>query len=157
MTASRIDAGIVALVAACAADSTLTGLGTVVSDGLPVTNDRLDNLLVIGGTYPDDGVSVVAEGQQEWRSDGGTSAARDESVDVRCFALVETGDVDVATTRASAFSIVAAVEALLRANYSLGLSSVMSVEVVNVAYQLTQGSDGTRVVVPFTVRIRSVI
>lgn len=157
MTASRIDAGIVALVAACAADSTLTGLGTVVSDGLPVTADRLDNLLVIGGTYPDDGVSVVGEAQQEWRSDGGTSAARDESADVRCFALRETGDVDVATTRASAFAVVAAVEALLRANYTLGLASVMSVEVVNVAYQLTQGSDGTRVVVPFTVRIRSVI
>lgn len=157
MAASRLHAAIVALAAACAADSTLVGLGTVVSDGLPVNGDRLDNLLVIGGTYPDDGLGVIAEGQQEWRSDGGTSAARDESVDVRCFALVETGDVDVATTRASAFAIVAAVEALLRASYTLGLSSVMSVEVVGLAYQLTQGSDGTRVVVPFTVRIRSVI
>ena len=73
---------------------------------------------------------------------------RDGTIQVKCFACDFAGDV---------FAIVAAVEALLRANYTLGLSSVMSVEVVGLSYQLTQGSDGTRVVVPFTVRIRSVI
>jgi len=156
VSTSRIHAAIVALTAACVADSTLVARGTTISDGLPVSSDSASELLVIGGS-PVESDTLAGEGTQSWRSDGGTAAARDGEESILCYAVAATGDVDVSTTRAAAFAILAAVEALLRANYTLGLDGVLSVEVSRVSYQLEQYADGTRVVVPFTVTVRSVI
>lgn len=156
MSTSRIHAAIVALTAACVADATLVGRGTYVSDGAPVSADAASEVLVIGGS-PVETDTLAGEGTQSWRSDGGTSAARDGEESILCYVAAATGDVDVATTRAAAFAVLAAVESLLRANYTLGLAGVLSVEVTRVSYQLEQYADGTRVVVPFTVTVRSVI
>ena len=156
MSTSRLDAVIDALVAACQADATLIARGTYVSDGAPVTADAATEVLVIGGS-PVDADTAAGDGAQSWRTDGGTSASRDAEESVYCYAAASTGDVDVASTRAAAFAVLAAVEDLLRANYSLGLANVMSVEVSRVSYQLEQYANGTRVVLPFTITVRSVI
>ena len=154
MSASRLHAAITALHAAAAADSTLVSLGVLVADGLPVTQDRVNDLLVIGATSDDEetGASLT----QDWH-DLGAAATRDEVVRIHCFVRSQVGDVDVAGTRARAFAVLAAVEALLRADIDLGLGQVLNASVVEANYIVAQNSNGTAVWVPFVVRIRALI
>lgn len=157
MTASRLDACLTALVAACGSDATLSGLSVTVSDGLPISADYTTALLVLGGN-PDEGAGEVATLTQEWHDSGaGSSPARMEYVRIRCYVAASTGDVDLATTRASAFEILAAVEALLRADRALGVAGVISSSLTDVTYSPSQYGDGTVVFLPFVVEFRSLI
>mgnify|MGYP006921373417 CR=1 FL=1 len=154
MSASRLHAAITALHAAAAADSSLVSLGVLVTDGLPVTQDRVNDLLVIGATSDEEetGASLT----QDWH-DLGAAASRDEIVRIRCYVRSQVGDVDVAGTRSRAFAVVAAVEALLRADIDLGLGQVLNASVVEANYIVSQSTNGTAVWVPFTVRVRALI
>lgn len=154
MSASRLHAAITALHAAAAADSSLVSLGVLVTDGLPVTQDRVNDLLVIGATSDEEetGASLT----QDWH-DLGAAATRDETVQIRCYVRSQVGDVDVAGTRSRAFAVVAAVEALLRTDIDLGLGQVLNASVVEANYIVSQSTNGTAVWVPFTVRVRALI
>jgi hypothetical protein len=156
VSVTRLAAAIDALYAACVADSTLVARGTYISDGYPVTADAATELLVIGGDP--DGVEQVASVSQEWHDSGaGSSPRRMEVLTVRCYAAVQSGDVDASATRTAAVAIVGAVESLLRTDRTLGLSDVIATEVVDLSYSLSQNGNGTAVWVPFTVRVRSLI
>lgn len=154
MSASRLHAAVTALHAAASADATLVSLGVLVVDGLPVTKGRVNDLLVIGATSDEEetGASLT----QEWH-DLGAAASRDEVVRIRCYVRSQVGDVDVVGTRARAFDVLAAVEALLRTDIDLGLGQVIDASVVEANYIVAQNSNGTAVWVPFVVRIRALI
>lgn len=128
--------------------------GVLVLDGLGVTEDPGD-FLMIGADDPDaDDNSTAASSQQEWAHANHT--ARDEVGTVTCVALSWNGDGDQRAARASVKAITAAVEDALRANPSLGLASLLwtsygeSTDLVQ-----AQGEAGAAAQVTFTIAFRA--
>lgn len=122
MVASRWDAVVDAVI------STLdSALSCDVYDCMPVTNDDIRSCVVVGAFTNDDrGLGgTITQGYH----DVGPTATRDETGTIRATVLSQSGDDDVSVVRADAFSILGSVESALRANYSLGLSNILRVEV----------------------------
>lgn len=95
-----------------------------VFDGVGVTQDP-GNFLMVGVEDPDmEGMAFAADARQEW-SGVGTGAPRDEEGDVTCVAVAWNGDGDAKAARDAAYAIAAALEDALRANPSLGVSSLL--------------------------------
>lgn len=95
-----------------------------VYDGVSVTLDPGDYLMV-GVEDPDlEGAVFSADTRQEWATVG-TGAPRNEEGDVTCVALSWNGDGDQKVARDAAYAIAAGLEDALRANPSLGVSSLL--------------------------------
>lgn len=130
--------------------------GIVVSDGLPITEDRLVDLVIIGNSGDPENTEAGTI-SQEYHDLAGISSTRDETVQINCCVLSQTGDVDVSSTRTRAFQILGFVESALRGNYGLGLVNVIRVELTDVSVQVDQFADGTAVRLPFTITATSII
>lgn len=75
---------------------------------------------------------------------------KEETADVKCAAVVVSGDLDVPTARARAFTIVGAAEDALRQDITLG-GTVLQCYISAHTYDPVIDSVGTRVRVGFTV------
>ena len=158
MSATRWHDATVALVALFQADPTLsTTLEVLVTDGLPISEDYRPDLLVIGGT-PDEGDTVLGTVSQEWHDSGsGSSPRKDETVTIRAYVCSTTGDADLPATRARAFTVMAAVESVLRENRTIGLADVREVSLTDLTVTAAQYVDGTTVWLTFTIEVLSLI
>ena len=153
-TSSRFAAVYDALLSTLQADGNLSSV--TVSDGLPITEDRLVDLVIVGnGGDPEN--SEAGRITQSYHDLAGTSSTRDEVVTINCFAMSQTGDVDVSATRTRAFQVLGYVESAIRANYALGLANVLRVEITEIYCNIEQFADGTAVRLPFTVQATCLI
>jgi hypothetical protein len=142
---SAVGAVVTALVAAFGAQPALYGVEVI--DGPPVESPGAVDLVMVGHDYgPDSDAEITVE--QEWADLACTR--RTERGAVPCSVLSQTGDVDVPGRRARVLQLLAACEAALRADLSLGgVVRVAQLESAG-AHQFTNDK-GTAVVVPFTV------
>lgn len=153
-TTSRFAAVYDALLATLQAD---TNLATItVSDGLPITQDRITDLVIIGNSGDPENTEAGSI-SQNYHDMAGTSSTRDETVQINCFVMSQTGDVDVSATRTRAFQVMGWVESAIRANYALGLANVLAVEITDISVLIDQFADGTSVRMPFTVQATCII
>ena len=129
----------------------------LVFDGIGVTNDPGD-FLMIGVEDPDiEGAAFSADSKQEWANANYT--ARDEEGDITCVALAwvgESGDEGQKAARDAAYAITAALEAALHPNPTLGLSSVLWTS-FGVSSQLSQaqGKGGSSALIVFRIHFRA--
>ncbi|MFD3483783.1 hypothetical protein [Streptomyces sp. NPDC058665] len=131
--ASRVPELIDALVARLTPDPELTGV--VVVDGPEINETDTPDWLIVGWSGDPDGDFQAAQTLGGW-SDLGTG--REEQLQVTVAAIAARGDTDVRAARVRVFEIAGRVEALLRADPSVGLSSL---EVAIEATQLVQEQD----------------
>ena len=115
MASSRIPAIIDALLAACSANAGLVGV--TVYDGPPTTNETEPDLLFIGASDDQNGDIGFT---QDWAGQG--SQRRKETFDIPCLAVSRQGGTVMKTSRDRVFTITAAVESLLQADATLGVS-----------------------------------
>lgn len=102
--------------------------GVTVYDGYGSSSDPGD-FLMIGVEDPNSANPAnSADSRQQWANATGT--ARDEQGLVTCAAVSWNGDADQKAARTAAFATVAAVENLIRTDYTLGgLSSLLWCEI----------------------------
>lgn len=154
MSTSRFAAVYDAIVSLLQSDPALASV--VVSDSLPISQDRYTDLILIGnsGDPEDTRAGTIS---QNYHDMARTSSTRDETFSIYCCVLSQTGDVAVAATRSQAFTVLGGVESALRASYNLGLSDVMRVEVTDAEVFIEQFADGTAVRIPFTIQATCLI
>lgn len=153
MAITRVDAVIDALLATLRADPALAGV--TISDGYPVTDDPLDEVVTVGFSWDpeDDRAAEVEQAYHEL----GTAARRDETLDVFCAVRVSDGGGDMATARARCVVLLGAVESALRAAPALGLADLLRAEVTVGDYRQAQDADGAAALLRFTVTATSLI
>lgn len=98
--------------------------GVDVLDGPQVTDAAPGDYLMVGVEDLDSAEEAnAAESRQQWANANYT--ARDEDGEITCVALSWNGDGDQKAARDAVFATAAALEDALRANPSLGVSSVL--------------------------------
>ncbi len=144
-----------AVVAALQADSQIGVAGVNVYDGPTVSGADDAACIVVGGSF-DDEQTDAGSFDADWRTDGGASATRDETLRLNCELRYWTGDADIPAARAGAFALLANVSRVLRATPGLGLSALLWCHITsgNVTQELRSGA---QVTVAFTVTARSII
>ena len=157
MTATRVDDILTYLVAAAQAAQATTLAGVTVQDGpWPAAYVVTDTaFLIVGGdwepTAPADSVSST----QTASSMGNNSVV--EALTVRCAAVSQSGDTDMAARRAQAVAIVEAVEGLVTADPKLGgllqEAAVLSVD----SLRQEQRGGGAYCAVNFTISASALI
>jgi len=129
---------------------------TTVLDGFPVTNDALDDAVVVGSSAdPEDDIAGSVE--QEYHDMALASSSRMETVTVACEVWAQNGDGDLSAARTRAFLLLGYVEAALRANPSQGLTDVLRVEVAAATVRQAQTPDGAVCSVDVTLSATSLI
>ena len=122
MAITRFAAVTDALITAVKAQTTAS-----VFDAVPVTDEFLGRVVVIGARSDDDrGLGGTI--RQSYR-DLGAAATREETGTIYCSAIAQTGNDDVAGMRAAAIALLGEVETALRSNFDLDVAAVRSVEV----------------------------
>ena len=124
MATSRIPDMIAALVAAFTADPALGAGGipdppVAVIDGPKVTGDTGPLALWVGVDEIDNPTPISANAEQQWMAGPGRRG-RTEQLTVHCTIQAKSGSDDIAPLRAQAAAVLAAAEAALRADPSLG-------------------------------------
>jgi hypothetical protein len=125
-----------------------------VYDGPVVTETPAQLILWVGLDDPDaDGAVVAAESVREWAGLGGQS----ELITVHCAAAAWSGNDPVSAMRAAAYSIVAAVETLVRADTSGFGGNAMLADPGVTASVLSQDTSptGTQAVVSFQIVLKA--
>lgn len=142
-------------------DALVTAAGAALSvtvyDGIGVTDDPGD-FLMVGVEDPDlEGAAFSADVKQEWAAVG-TGAPRDETGEITCAALSWNGNgyAGVKQARDGAYAITEAVENLLRANPSLGVAGVLWTG-FGTTSQLSQAQDaqGASALLVFRINFRA--
>lgn len=114
-----------ALIDALVSTATTALPNTLVFDGIGVTDDP-GNFLMIGVEDPDiEGAAFSSDAKQAWAN--ANYSTRDEEGEITCAALSWNGNgyEGVKAARDGAYAIAAAVENLLRANPSLGVDGLL--------------------------------
>lgn len=156
MSASQIDAVLTALYSTLSADASIVAAGVAVYDG-PVITEAADLERIVVGASADGEDPTAGQSTQDWRSDGGTSASRDEFITVPIVVMSRSGDTDMSTRRARCGVLVGYVEAALRANYTLGLAQVAWVEVTGHRLSQVATAKGSVVYDELTITARALI
>ncbi|WP_374457714.1 hypothetical protein [Nocardioides sp.] len=131
--------------------------GVIVSDGIGVTDDP-GNFLMVGVEDPDlEGAAFSADVKQEWAAANYT--ARDEEGDITCVALGwvgESGSEGQKAARDAVYAITDALETALRANPSLDLPTVLWTS-FGTSSQLSQaqGAGGSSALIVFRIHYRA--
>lgn len=125
-----------------------------VRDGYGVTDDPGDYLMVGVSDPTADAPATSADSQQQWASLGAMS--RDEEGDVWCVAFSWTGNNDQKAARDAAYATVAAVENMVRADPTQGVSGVLWTS-FGTNQNLTQDQDehGASAQVAFQIHFRA--
>lgn len=154
MLVSRFPTVIDGILTTLRADNNLTTV--TISDGLPVTEDRYLDIILIGNSG--DGEDTRAGNiTQEYHDLAGVNSTRDETIQIFCAIISQTGNVDVATTRSRAFELLGYVSNALRNNYHLNATGVLRVELTDIDVNVEQFADGTAVRLPFTITATTLI
>lgn len=158
MATSRIPAAIDGLLALCNAAAVVDGAleDVAVYDGPPIQDPSAEQQLYIGHdeVRSDSSDVYAAEGTQVFQTMGG---ARQETFAILCAAVSRTGDTDMKSQRDRAYSIVGAVENLIRLNepgsdITLGGAVLMSNISGDMKLQQIQTTTGAYVKVSFHVQ-----
>lgn len=126
----------------------------LVLDGLGVTDDPGDYLM-IGVDDPDaDGGAFSASGRQQWANANHTT--RDESGEVTCAAYSWNGNGNQKAARDAAFTMVEALASACRTNPSLDVSTLLWTDFgSDTNLSQFQGEWGAAALVVFTVAFRA--
>jgi hypothetical protein len=144
-----------ALIDALVAAATTALPDVLVFDGIGVTDDPGD-FLMVGVEDPDiEGAAFSADTKQDWAAVG-TGAPRDEQGDITCVALSWNGDGDPKAARDDAYAIAAALEDLLRDTPALGVPGLLWTS-FGTSSQLSQaqGPDGASALLVFRINFRA--
>lgn len=149
MATSVVPALIDALVTAF--DAAMT---TTVYDGYGVSDDPGD-FLMVGIDDPDsDDWANAASVKQDWAQANHT--ARSEEGDIVCAALSWNGDGSQKVARDAVYATQASVETVLRANPSLGVTSVLWTSFgTNAEFRQIQGKHGAAALLIFRIFFRA--
>ena len=127
-----------------------------ISDGLPITEDRLVDLIVIGNSgSPED--TRAGSIRQQWHDLAGINSTRDETCEIFCCLISQTGDVDVSATRTRAFEILGYISDALRATLNGGIANCFGIDLTDVEVNVEQFADGTSIRLPFTITANTLI
>lgn len=126
------------------------GLTCDVFDGPPNSGDALSDFVCVGN-HPDTDEPSAGRIEQEYH-DLGPSATKEERGEIACYASAWDGDADLPATRARAFATLEAIQTVLRANQTLGLTGVRAPEIEVSTGSVMQGytTSGVRVDLTFT-------
>lgn len=145
---------ITALLTLFNADTTLSSNKVLVLDGPVLLNAAPANTLFVGATPPDDnGFSVAGDVQQVWGELG--ARAKYEEVSVHCELWVRDGSTDLSARRATAQTLMAAIETALRLNFTLSITRVYSAQVSAMEMHQAQTQTGSTVNVRFTIAVKA--
>lgn len=144
MATTTIPAFIAAFVSALG--SPISALGAKVHDGPPLGDEHMNYVAV--GYSEDTGAAVDAQQQAITLQNG-----REESYDVACQACALSGDNSMATARAAALALFAAVETVLRGDWRVS-NTVTFAEVGSYRLSQYQTDRGAVSVVDFAVAVR---
>lgn len=156
MTASQLAPVLDALYTVVSAYASVTADGIAVYDGPTVTQAADLERIVIGAGADGDDPSAGTS-RQEWRTDGGVSASRDEFLTIPVTVMVRSGDTDIRTVRDRCGVVAGYVEAAVRANPSLSLAQVVWVEVTGHNLRQVQDPKGSLVIDELTVSAQALI
>lgn len=152
---SVLAAAIDGLVAVLTDAAGVGAAGVRVVDGPEIVGDDLRSYVAVGRAA-DVEDSRAATSRQDWRTIGGASANRDETVTVPVTVVARSGD-PVATVRATALTLAEAVEDALRADYTLDNAAIAWAEVVDQTLHQVASANGSLVYVELTVSVKTVI
>jgi hypothetical protein len=129
--------------------------GRLVLDGWEPVRSRHQHWLIIGAEDPTPDASITsADAQQEWAHVSHTT--RDETGTITCVALSWNGESDLPKARADAYATTAALETAIRADYTLGLPTVLWTSFGGTSRLVqTYDNDGAEVAVVFTIGFRA--
>lgn len=155
MASSRVDAAILAVVAALRAAPAVTALATVY-DGPFISGDIPVTAVHIGYDGDKDGdMAATAGWVQTWAGLG--AYRKDEQFTLLCCVTSSWGEVDVPGRRAAVVAVLGAVEDTLRAAANIGLGlpqpTVVTFELGEL-YQ-GQGSNGMQARIPFGLLVKT--
>ncbi len=127
----------------------LPAIGTVTVDKAnAVSSQNYKEAIVIGDDGdPDSDVQSVF--QQVWVDMAHTR--RDETGDIPCVALAQTGSTNPEVVEARAYELLAYVESMALADPTLG-GTVATLEILGGSSKLVENERGSAVIVPFSVR-----
>lgn len=146
---------VTALLATMRANTTIvTTYNTLVNDGPLLTDASRPNILFVGA-QPSQAGEGGPDGAiaQSWGELG--ARARYEDLSVACELVVRAGDTSMASRRATAKAILAAVESDLRTNVSLSVTGLLWCHITDAEFVQEQTNNGSTVLVRFTVTGRA--
>jgi hypothetical protein len=156
VTTSALWDFITALLAKFRADATLTNstYNVLVVDGPLLQDASRPNMLFVGGT-PGDKDMGTPDGtfSQRWGELG--ARARYEDLTVACELWCRAGDTDLSARRATAQTLLSAIESAVRTDFTLSIARLIACEVQ--AGQMFQGQtqQGSTLRLPFTIAARA--
>lgn len=129
----------------------------LVVDGYAATDNANPNVLMIGVDNPDTQFAAQSSDTSQDAGPMGTTRPRDQRGSVTCAALSWSGSTDQKAARDAAYATLAAVEALLRADPKLGLSSFpyLVAEMGDERLSQNQYDDGVDALLIFSVKFRA--
>jgi len=117
------------------------GLSDVqVVDGPLVSGTAVREQLFVGYDADPEGEAQAASTTQTWAGLG--AKAKNEDIELTCAVLVRKGSTDVRTLRVRVYEIFAEVEAVVRADPSLGLPPPSVCAVTDTSFRTPQTPDG---------------
>jgi hypothetical protein len=157
---TRVPAMIAALVAAFGADPAI-GAGDPppvrVADGPKVSAETGGLTLWVGVEDIGDAAPAAAASEQQWMPGGGRRG-RTEQLTVPCTIQAKSGSDDIAPLREQAADVLAAAEAVLRADPSLGgLLPNQDAAVISAEWRQYPASPGMAVRVMFTISATAIL
>lgn len=147
------------LIDALVAQATAALTGKVVSDGLNVSDDYGD-FLMVGIEDPDTtGLEFSAETSEDWATVGAGTTSRDEEGEIVCAAWSWTGvhgSAGQKAARDAAYGTLAALAGVLRANPSLGVPQVLWTSFgSSTRLSQIQGAGGSGALLVFRIKFRA--
>ncbi|MFG2328250.1 hypothetical protein ACGFMM_01355 [Streptomyces sp. NPDC048604] len=118
---SRVPELIDALVARLRTGEGLSGVG--VTDGPEITQEDLDDWVLVGYDGDPGGGFLAAAAEEEW---AGLGVSREETIQLPITLLARRGDTDVRAARVRVYELGDVVRTILRADPTIGLPGVQS-------------------------------
>ncbi|MCI3277525.1 hypothetical protein [Streptomyces cylindrosporus] len=146
MDSSRVPELIDNFVAALTAASGLSGVQVV--DGPFVTDSAATEWVFVGYDGDPEGEYMTAQTTQEWAGLG--AKAKNEAILLTCAVLVRRGTTDVKACRKRTFEIFAEVEAVVRADPSVGMPPPSICSIAEHTFHTEQTDRGIQGRMPFT-------
>ncbi len=151
MTASRWPSVVDALVAVLRATPALAGVDVL--DGPPTGEPSGRDVVAIGHSLDDDDDTA---GSVAW-TDYSTGGVVEERCEIRCAVQAVSGDTAMTTPRTRAFALLDAAHAALRADWTAGVPSVVSVDITTGTVRQAQSGLGPGARIEFTVTVHALI
>lgn len=147
------------IIDALVAQATAALPSALVYDGFKMSDDATQDTLMIG---VDDGLSSSAAttaGGSQVQATMGTPRSRQQTGSINCFALSWNGDSNQKAARDAVYALQAAVESILRATPTLGISppngQILTIQIGDESLQQEQDEDAAQALLTFTVQFEA--